>query len=488
MNNRILICLITFVVIGKTCLAQSLVNVEKNKILYLGKNLIDSCDVSYNTLSWSYNNKSIYRFDDKDKTPFVFRIDTQAGKDYYFYVNQDEGTLTNAFHVGVGNGKPTDPYNLTPTMAVLIRADGGYLNIYPKSGKSFKLSNIRFSEIYDTITSDSVIIPQNSVSIGVPQSSVGGKWNVAIGDSTTMASNLNATRSIAIGHNSLTNLESGIQNIGIGTFSLYELQYGERNIGLGPDALYRTKFAYDNVAIGRGTLANESLSGKDITLERNVAIGNFAIMNNTESTHDAVAIGYYANRDGGVENVAIGNYAGRGGGGRNVSIGYNAGVLNKSNDNVIIGYRALRGDTAQGEGNVVIGSFANVESSQGVVNNGTAIGQRSVANDNSIAIGANSRNTKDNQAVIGSEAISETVIYGDLIVKGSDGIERIIYFKDDGSVVWKEVDCDTAIQQTKAFNNYTHKIYDLKGIEVPSIKKEGFYIIDGEKMYVNPSK
>ena len=486
--KKVLMSIMTCLVIANLTFGQSLVNVEKDKTLYLGENLIDTCSVSFNQLSWSYEDACIYRYDDTDKSPFVFMINTQAGKDYYFYVNQDEGTLTNAFHVGIGNGKPTDPYNLTTKMAVLIRADGGHLKIYPISGKSFKLSVIRFSEISDTITTDRVILPQNSVSIGVPQSSVGGKWNVAIGDTTTMANNLNATRSIAIGHNSLTNLESGIQNIGIGTFSLYELQYGERNIGFGPDALYRTKNAFDNVAIGRGVLANEAYSEKDITLERNTAIGNFAILNNTESTHDAVAIGYMANRDGGNESVSIGNYAGRNGGDRNISIGFNAGVLNKSNDNVIIGYRALRGDDAQGEGNVVIGSYANVESSQGIVNNGIAIGQRAVANNQSVAIGANSRNTKENQVVIGTDAITETVVYGDLIVKGTDGIERIIFFKDDGSVGWKEVDANTAITQTKANNNYTHGIYDLNGIAVPTIKKAGFYIINGEKMYVDPSK
>ena len=309
-RNRLFSCLLALSI----CIVswgQSLINVEGEKTLYLGENLINNCEVSFNTLAWSYEDGCIIRFDDSEKSPFVFKIETKQGKDYFFSVTQDEGTLTDAFHLSFGSGRAADPYNLTKEMSLLLRGDGGYLNIIPISGKSFKISNLRFCEISDTITSNSVTLSQNSISIGISQSSVGGKWNVAIGDNTTMASNLNATRSIAVGHNALTKLESGIQNIGIGTFALHELMYGERNLGLGPDAMYRTKYGYDNVAIGRGTMANEELSQKDVTLERNVAIGNFAMLMNTEDTHDAVAIGYRANMKSGNQSVSIGNMAGR---------------------------------------------------------------------------------------------------------------------------------------------------------------------------------
>ena len=401
----------------------------------------------------------------------------------------DEGPLTDAFPLSIGSGRAADPYNLTKEMSLLLRGDGGYLNIIPISGKSFKISNLRFCEISDTITSNSVTLSQNSISIGISQSSVGGKWNVAIGDNTTMASNLNATRSIAVGHNALTKLESGIQNIGIGTFALHELMYGERNLGLGPDAMYRTKYGYDNVAIGRGTMANEELSQKDVTLERNVAIGNFAMLMNTEDTHDAVAIGYRANMKSGNQSVSIGNMAGREGGENNVSIGFNAGVLNHSNGNVAIGYRALRGEFAQGEGNVVIGASADLAPASGQTNNAISIGSNAKARSGSIAIGAGTANTKENQVMLGGSNIEEMVVYGNLIVIGTDGIERTVQFNTDGTVTWKRVDSSVNINTIpKSDIHNGHSIYDLQGIAIPIITKPGFYIIDGVKMYVNPTR
>ncbi len=467
---------------------QSLVNVENEKTLYLGENLIKNCEVSFNTLAWSYGDGCITRFDDSEKSAFVFKIKTKPGRDYFFGVEQDEGTLTNAFHVNIGNGRAADPYNLTKEMSLLLRGDGGYLNIIPVSGKAFKLSNLRFCEISDTITPNSVSISQNSISIGISQSSVGGKWNVAIGDNTTMASNLNATRSIAVGHNALTNLESGIQNLGIGTFALHELKYGERNMGLGPDAMYRTKYGYDNVAIGRGTLANEALSQQDVTLERNVAIGNFAMLMNTKDTHDAVAIGYRANMKSGNQSVSIGNMAGRDGGENNVLIGFNAGVLNHSNGNVAIGYRALRGEFAQGDGNIVIGASADLVPASGQTNNAISIGTGSKAMTGSIVIGAGTSNTKENQVMLGGSNTEETVVYGNLIVCGTDGIERTIQFNPDGTVSWKRVDNVSSIRYTSnSSDNSKHSIYDLQGIAVHRITKPGFYIIDGVKMYINPT-
>lgn len=469
---------------------QSLLNVEGDKILFLGSNLLDTCSISFNPDCWTYENGDLKRKTSNDLTPFVFQVSTRNNSDYYFHVIQKEGKLTNAFHVGIGGLSPTDPYNLTTEMAVLMRADCGYLKIYPQSGESFVLSDIRFSEISDTITSDSVSLMQNSVAIGMPQSSVGGKWNVAIGDSTTMANNLNATRSIAIGHNALSNMESGIQNIGIGTFSLYEMQYGERNIGLGPDALYRTRNAFDNVAIGRGVLANEKYSQQEALLERNVAIGNFAMIRNSESTHDAVAIGYCANADCGDEDVAIGNHANERGGAKNVVIGFEAAKLNGRDENVIIGYKAVPGDTGKGKGNVIIGAYSDIE---GPVNNSVVIGKDASISfaDNSIAIGANSVCSKANQTSIGNTSTSETVIHGDLIVRGSDGKYRRVVFLENGNCTWtlaEEYEPTTALPSNEKSENMhlSSGIYDLSGKAIKNIRVEGFYIINGEKVYVRP--
>lgn len=479
--------LLIVMVVCSSAKGQSLLNVEGEKSLYLGGNLLDNCECTFDETIWSYEGGKIKRNKNTDLSPFIFHVETKPQSDYYFHVTQEDGTLTDAFHVKIGEGKAADPYNLTKEMSLLLRSDGGLLYLLPKSGESFCLKELRLSEIVDSITNDSVCLEQNSVAIGVKQSSIGGKWNVAIGDITTMANNLNATRSIAIGHNTLTYLESGIQNIGIGTFALHELKYGERNIGLGPDAMYRTMNAYDNVAIGRGTMANESFSRQDITLERNVAIGNYAMHLNTESTQDAVAIGYRANMKSGSRSVALGNLAGREGGDNNVSIGFNAGVLNKLSDNVVIGYRALRGENAQGDGNVVIGSQADLVSDNSIVSNGVAIGRGAKTRTNSIAIGYGTINTKDNQTTIGNVSTAETVIYGDLVVIGSDGAERRLIFNKDGSISWKIMDATSTRSIQIRETNY-HEIYDLRGYSVKQITSPGIYIIDGVKMYVDPQK
>lgn len=481
--------LILFVCIGISHVyAQSMINVEGEKTLYLGTNVLDSCKYSYKADCWRVEDGKLYRFSSDDLTPFVFKVTTEPNVDYYFHVTQDAGTLTNAFHVGIGENRLVDPYNLTTEMGLLLRADGGELKIVPISGKEFTLSNIRLSRIEPSQTNDSVLLELNSVSIGMESSSVGGKWNVAIGDMTTMASNLNASRSIAIGHNSMTYLEGGIQNIGIGTFSLHELKYGERNLAFGPDALYRTKYAYDNVAIGRATLANSKYSQADITLKRNIAIGNFAEAYNSVSTHDAVAVGYYSNAQCGDESVSMGNYSNYLGGNRNVAIGHFAGRDNNREENVIIGYNALPGNgKGRGDGNILIGANTDLV---GPVTNSVIIGRNSISHGkNSIVIGSDMVCDKPNQTIIGNQLTSEAIIYGDLIVRGSDGQYRKIVFKNDGSCAWEVVESDnTAIKDASRNMSVTTKdgIYDLSGRKLNRIHTAGIYIINGDKMYVNP--
>ena len=88
-RNRLFSCLLALSI----CIVswgQSLINVEGEKTLYLGENLINNCEVSFNTLAWSYEDGCIIRFDDSEKSPFVFKIETKQGKDYFFSVTQDE--------------------------------------------------------------------------------------------------------------------------------------------------------------------------------------------------------------------------------------------------------------------------------------------------------------------------------------------------------------------------------------------------------------
>ena len=91
--------------------------------------------------------------------------------------------------------------------------------------------------------------------------------------------------------------------------------------------------------------------------------------------------------------------------------------------------------------------------------------------------------------MLGGSNIEEMVVYGNIIVIGSDGIERTVQFNTDGTVTWKRVDSSVNINTIpKSDIHNGHSIYDLQGIAIPIITKPGFYIIDGVKMYVNPTR
>lgn len=464
-----------------------------NKLLYLGANILNETNMSYDAAEWTCNG-GICHYNGYNKKELLFKVQTEENSTYLFSVTQISGTLVGAFHIQFGEGNEFDPYNLTNEMTFQLSSNGNdsIFKIKPHSGSSFGLSNLKLQKIVPKdLAVDSIIIENSNVVIGNSKTEMPGIWNIAIGTDSTFCSNINATRSIAVGHNALNKLKSGIQNVAIGTFSLFELQHGERNLGVGPDAMYRTKEGYDNIAIGRTALSNEQMSGKDVILERNISIGNQSMSRHTSNTHDAVSIGYMANRDSGNETVSVGNYSGRNGGDRNVTIGFNAGVLNNNSDNVAIGWRAYRGDKAKGKGNVIIGSQSDLEGPEGA-NKSIVIGYKSKGyGNNSIIIGSEVEGLQDNQTIIGNENTEETIVYGDLIVKCSDNVYRQIVFNSDGSISWVEkgklnetTKMEIPMNQSKN-TTFVHSIYGLDGIAVKRIMKSGFYIIDGKKMYVD---
>lgn len=141
--------------------------------------------------------------------------------------------------------------------------------------------------------------------------------------------------------------------IALGNSSMYNNSTGVFNIAIGADALFSNETGQNNIAIGTSTLYSSTAS-------YNTAIGDSALL-------DTV---------GGNNNTAIGHGSGR----HNVSGNYNT----------------------------FIGQLAGHKLNDNVTNNTT--------NSYQIAIGYNATSNGSNTAVIGSGAITNTRIYGSLLL------------------------------------------------------------------------
>ena len=229
-----------------------------------------------------------------------------------------------------------------------------------------------------------------------------GFWNVAIGSQTLEANNV-GSRNIGIGNVALVRNTTGHRNIAIGTYSMQNNTTGHHNIAIGADCMDLNKTGYDNVAIGFGALRA------------------------TESSYDNVAIGYVAlSADTtGIANTALGAFA-----------GYS---LKTGNSCTAIGQKALYNNN--GHYNTAIGAEAGSTNKTGIRN--TYIGKGANATDtwfnDCIAIGQGAKVSKSGQTMIGGANTTETVVKGNLIVQGTDGVNRQIVFNADGTCSWTTV-------------------------------------------------
>lgn len=328
---------------------------------------------------------------------------TENGKKYLVTLDFSDASET-SIEVKIGNTYPVDPYNGTTQSLIGFVSDGGDLTIIPDSGFTgtikAKLQEITTEE--ESVESVNLVV--DNFDAGLMISSISGFWNVAIGpDSNTMGNLINASRCIGIGLNALRDLVSGSRNIGLGTFALSQLQFGKGNIGIGADAYYLRKGGDDNIAIGRACMGGSSAS-----VNRNVCVG--------------LSAGSFASGD---DNVCIGNVAGYHAKSGNIFIGLNTGYSHRDGMNCIfIGRNAgYSGAQKTGNWNICIGQSADAENG---VSKSVAIGFQAVA-------------TKSSQNVIGSEDSQETKIFGDLVVHGTDGVDRRIVFNSDHSVTWEAV-------------------------------------------------
>ena len=235
--------------------------------------------------------------------------------------------------------------------------------------------------------------------------------------------------------------------------SQYDNNYDVRHIAFGEDnslsyvVLGRRCDGAKNsycIGIGYGTLANN-------TGIKNISVGS----NNMENAtgHDNTSIGYHASfrNTSGNFNAAVGsesqddNLEGEG----NASIGFCSLQRNNlGNYNVAIGYFALCGGVDEHfdpdnlktvQNNVAIGARALINALTGS-NGNVAIGHNALIShkryENCIAIGEGVDCDKNNQTIIGNDKTEETIVRGDFIVKGADGIKRQIVFNQDGTCRW----------------------------------------------------
>lgn len=157
----------------------------------------------------------------------------------------------------------------------------------------------------------------------------------------------------------------------------------------------------------------------------NVAIGKAAMGGVSSPVSENVCVGKSSgNQISGDYNVCIGSVAGYRAAGGCVHIGANAGFDSTGVNNVIIGRNAgLMGEQRSGNWNTIVGP--------------TAVFSNNVSK--AVAIGYHSRAEKTGQNVIGSSDSVETKVFGDLVVHGTDGIDRRIVFNNDNTVTWEEV-------------------------------------------------
>jgi hypothetical protein len=296
-----------------------------------------------------------------------------------------------------------------------------------------------------------------------------GYWNTAIG-STALRDNTTGSRNVAVGKMALEQNITGDRNIAIGTFTLCRNTSGRQNIGIGADTLWYNTTGNQNVGIGMAAVA-ENVSGSGnvgvgysalhviADNNENTAIGHCA-MGGTATGDQNVAVGCRAlYKTQGNYNVAIGTeaMAGAGTGTLNTAVGTSALKANTSGkQNTAIGNAALQkvttgyynvgvgvtagGSITTGNQNIVIGNQAGNTLSTG--GNNVLIGFQSdtiAGANNSIVIGRGAIATKSNSAVIGNDSIVETLLKGNLIVRGTDGVKRQIVFNADGTCSWSEV-------------------------------------------------
>lgn len=223
-----------------------------------------------------------------------------------------------------------------------------------------------------------------------------GGGNVAIGDSAILGG-VDTAGCTAVGVQAMSSNTTGAGNTAIGRFSLAGNVEAANNTAVGDSGLRFNTTGQENVAIGYRT-AEGNLTGS-----RNVSIGQAACLLMQEGDEN-VAIGYSVlstSTEAADSNVAIGFLSLHEIGSNSTSIGHGALIQASEVDNCAIGAEA-GGSLTTGFSNVFLGFAAGLHANQ------------AADASNSIAVGAAAFTTASNQAVLGNDEVTQTILRGDV--------------------------------------------------------------------------
>lgn len=371
------------------------------KTVFLGDNVLGTATLGN---GWSASGGT-YTHASGSTEDLTFNSDVEEGSIYL--LEFDTSYTANEFvRVGIGDRYRVLCYNGKTHIVVPLMASGGNtLYITPVNNTyAGSISNITLRKIQDE-GEECVIEMYSTMTNNHTQNY--GFWNTLIGDNTAENA-VGSSRCIGIGHHSLAWLQGGHRNIGVGTFTMSQMLGGEENVAIGADSMIYVQKAEGCISIGFGAMS------QGVELKKNVGIGRYALYGSADSTSQ--------------NNTAVGESAGfncKGNG--NSMIGTQAGYrIREGSNNTMIGANTFGGGT--GSNNTVIGAGATYEDGMHCTT----------------TIGYNAKATKSYQTVIGSHTgawsdTKETLLFGDLVVCGTDGVYRKIVFNADGTCSWVTV-------------------------------------------------
>lgn len=386
------------------------------KTLKVEENVITNDNVAPLGAGWSGNLVSGFSHAEGSTEPLTFNIGANDGEKYLIRYDWDLDDNPRAITLKLGsadnidNVYATDPYVYGDIKwGLRCVGNNGVLQIIPSDTYKGTIKNIKLQKISDSGTEEVEITLENIETIPL-ENHLTGFYNISLGKNA-LTNSINTTRCLAIGGDSLRELKTGGRNICLGTYALSQMEYGENNISFGADSGFAIKEAQDCIVIGKGAMSY----GKKVS--NNIAIGPYALYGGYEKKDSTAS----------QSNIAIGQAAGYYNTGKyNVFIGDKAGYNNESMFGTFIGADA--GGQSTGHSNTCIGLGSDV---LGADSYG---GYRK-----STAIGYNAKATKNDQVVIGGDDVVETLLKGNLVVRGTDGVYRQIIFNADGSCSWETI-------------------------------------------------
>lgn len=380
---------------------QDQINVSyiESKTIFLGDNVLGSATLGE---GWSESNGT-YTHATGNTADLTFETSVEEGSVYLLEFDTSY-TAGEYVKVGIGDRYRILCYKGSQAHATIpLLASGGttlYISPYNDTYAG-SISNITLKKIQDNGTE--CVLDVYTVETNNHDKNY-GFWNTLIGEDTAENA-VGSTRTVAIGTYALRDLQGGHRNIGIGTFAMSQLIGGESNISIGADSMLAVQKADECIALGLGVLYEGSSRKNDI------AIGVSALRGTPESTTEKnIAIGCEAGRcvTTAKSNTLVGN-----------SSGYK---ITSGVNNTFVGANAGQNATTA-YNNVAIGAGATIPATGSHV----------------VALGSNAVATKSKQVVIGSDSVTETLLKGNLVVRGTDGIMRQIVFNSDGTCSWTTV-------------------------------------------------